>query len=69
LSKLSQKLADLGSKLETQQTQFSEARNLFINSSLTKVEKENDELRQSVRIADNELRIMIHEEEVKKISY
>ena len=61
---LGKQVASFGKKLEMQRLEFSESRNRFLNSSLLKVERENDELRQSVRIADNELRIMLHEEEV-----
>ena len=65
LNELGQQVTGFAEKLELQRVQLSEARQEFLNSSLIKVERENDELRQSVRIADNELRIMLHEEQVR----
>ena len=41
-----------------------ETRSILLNTSLSKVKAENDELRQSVRIADNELKIIGLREEV-----
>ena len=64
VNELGQQVSSFGQKLEMQRVQLSEARQQFLNSGLIKVERENDELRQSVRIADNELRIMLHEQQV-----
>ena len=61
---LQKQVSQLGDKLEHERFLLSQVRQQFMNSSLARVEQENDELRQSVRIADNELRLMLHEEEV-----
>jgi hypothetical protein len=69
LDELGRKVTTFAEKLEQERTAFAEARKQFSNSNLVRVEHENEELRQSVRIADNELRIMLHEEEVILHSY
>ena len=47
-----------------QENALHETRSILLNTSLSKVKAENDELRQSVRIADNELKIIGLREEV-----
>ena len=47
-----------------QEKELHETRSILLNTSLSKVKAENDELRQSVRIADNELKIIGLREEV-----
>lgn len=46
-----------------------ETRSILLNTSLSKVKAENDELRQSVRIADNELKIIGLREEVISLRF
>ena len=48
-----------------QEKALHETRSIVLNTSLSKVKAENDELRQSVRIADNELKIIGLREEVR----
>ena len=57
-------LTDLYTKLGIQENGLHETRSILLNTSLSKVKAENDELRQSVRIADNELKIIGLREEV-----
>ena len=57
-------LTDLYTKLGVQENGLHETRSILLNTSLSKVKAENDELRQSVRIADNELKIIGLREEV-----
>ena len=57
-------LTDLYTKLRIQENGLHETRSILLNTSLSKVKAENDELRQSVRIADNELKIIGLREEV-----
>ena len=57
-------LTDLYTKLADQEKLLHETRSTLLNTSLSNVKAENDELRQSVRIADNELKIIGLREEV-----
>ena len=41
-----------------------DTRSLLINSSITQISQDNDELKQSVRIADNELKIIMLTDQV-----
>ena len=58
-------MTDLYTKLGMQEKALHETRSIVLNTSLSKVKAENDELRQSVRIADNELKIIGLREEVR----
>ena len=42
-----------------------DTRSLLINSSIMQISQDNDELKQSVRIADNELKIIMLTDQVK----
>ena len=57
-------LSDLYTKLADQEKLLHKTRSTLLNTSLSNVKAENDELRQSVRIADNELKIIGLREEV-----
>ena len=57
-------LTNLYGRLNAQEDLLHETRSLILNTSVSKVKAENDELRQSVRIADNELKIIGLREEV-----
>ena len=62
-------LTDLYNKLAQQEKIVHETRSSLLNKSLTNVKAENDELRQSVRIADNELKIIGIREEVRILTF
>ena len=57
-------LTNLYTKLADQEQLLHKTRSTLLNTSLSNVKAENDELRQSVRIADNELKIIGLREEV-----
>ena len=44
-----------------------DTRSLLINSSIMQISQDNDELKQSVRIADNELKIIMLTDQVHRI--
>ena len=44
-----------------------DTRSLLINSSVMQISQDNDELKQSVRIADNELKIIMLTDQVQRI--
>ena len=61
-------LTDLYTKLAEQENAIHQTRSIILNTSLINVKAENEELRQSVRIADNELKILGLRQEVNSFS-
>ena len=61
-------LTDLYTKLAEQENAIHQTRSIILNTSLINVKAENEELRQSVRIADNELKILGLRQEVSSFS-
>ena len=62
-------LTHLYEKLDNQEELLHKTRSILLNTSVSNVQKENNELRQSVRIADNELKIIGLREEVGVSNY
>ena len=65
---MGQNLTDLYTKLAEQENAIHQTRSIILNTSLINVKAENEELRQSVRIADNELKILGLRQEVMSFS-
>ena len=47
------------SKFQAQSELLQDTRSLLLNSSILQIRNDNDELKQAVRIADNELKIIM----------
>ena len=54
-----EKVLDLNEKFIKQEDQIEDTRRLLLNSSILQITNDNDELKKAVRIADNELKIIM----------
>jgi hypothetical protein len=52
---------------ENQSELLHNTRSMLINSSIMQITQDNDELKQSVRIADNELKIIMLTDQVSRL--